>query len=146
MILILGGVKMELFTKQFEVKTSERIELKDITGQVQSTINDFKIRQGIAFVYTLHTTAAIIINEAERGLLNDIKKWVQAAFSRADYDHDKIDTNAAAHIAASFAKNAVTIPVDEGKLELGTWQRILHLELDGPRTRKVIIQVIGTTP
>jgi secondary thiamine-phosphate synthase enzyme len=144
MILIPGGVRMEIFTKQFEVKTSEKIELKDITGHVQSIVNDFKIKQGIAFVYTLHTTATLIINEAERGLLNDIKKWVQAAFSRTDYDHDKIDTNAAAHIAASFAKNAVTIPVDDGKLTLGTWQRILHLELDGPRTRSVIVQVIGT--
>ncbi|WXG42342.1 MAG: secondary thiamine-phosphate synthase enzyme YjbQ [Candidatus Freyarchaeum deiterrae] len=136
---------MELFSKQFEVKTSERIELKDITGEVQSIVDGFRIREGIAFVYTLHTTAAILVNEAERGLLNDIKRWVQEVFSRADYDHDRIDTNAAAHIAAAFAKNAVTIPVDDGKLELGTWQRILHLELDGPRTRKVIIQAIGTT-
>ena len=136
---------MELFTKQFEVKTSEKTELKDITNQVQSIINDSKVKQGIAFVYTLHTTATIIINEAEKGLLNDIKKWVQDTFSRTDYDHDKIDTNAAAHIAAAFAKNSVTIPVDDGKLELGTWQRILHLELDGPRTRSVIVQVIGTT-
>lgn len=136
---------MELFTKQFEVKTGERIELKDITNQVQSIINDSKVKQGIVFVYTLHTTATIIINEAEKGLLNDIKKWVQVTFNRTDYDHDKIDTNAAAHIAATFSKNAVTIPVAEGRLALGTWQRILHLELDGPRTRGIIIQVIGTT-
>lgn len=127
---------MELFSKQFEVKTSERIELKDITGEVQSIVDGFRIREGIAFVYTLHTTAAILVNEAERGLLNDIKRWVQEVFSRADYDHDRIDTNAAAHIAAAFAKNAVTIPVDDGKLELGTWQRILHLELTDPEHAK----------
>lgn len=136
---------MELSTKQFEVKTVERVELRDITAQVQSAINDSKVKQGIAFIYTLHTTAAIIINEAERGLLNDIKKWVQTTFSRTDYDHDKIDNNAAAHIAASFAKNSVTIPVDGGKLALGTWQRILHLELDGPRTRNIMVQVLGKT-
>ncbi|MEM2145149.1 MAG: secondary thiamine-phosphate synthase enzyme YjbQ [Candidatus Jordarchaeaceae archaeon] len=134
---------MDLFTKHFEVKTVERVELRDITAQVQSAINDSKVKQGIAFIYTLHTTAAIIINEAERGLLNDIKKWVQTTFSRTDYDHDKIDNNAAAHIAASFAKNMVTVPIDDGKLALGTWQRILHLELDGPRTRRIIVQVIG---
>ncbi|MGQ9722937.1 MAG: secondary thiamine-phosphate synthase enzyme YjbQ [Candidatus Jordarchaeum sp.] len=134
---------MELFTKQIELKTGERIELKDITSQVQSIIKDFKITEGVTFVYTLHTTATLIINEAESGLLNDIKKWVQATFSRPDYDHDKIDNNAAAHIAASFAKNAVIIAVESGRLVLGTWQRILHLELDGPRTRRVIVQVLG---
>jgi len=145
MILFLGGVRMELFTKQFAVKTGERVEIKDITSEIQSIINDSKIKQGIAFIYTLHTTATLIINEAERGLLNDIKKWVQSSFSRMDYNHDKIDNNAAAHIAASFAKNSVTIPVDGGKLALGTWQRILHLELDGPRTRNIMVQVIGKT-
>ncbi|MFB0561443.1 MAG: secondary thiamine-phosphate synthase enzyme YjbQ [Candidatus Lokiarchaeia archaeon] len=134
---------MELFTKQIEVKTGDRIELKDITGQIQSIIKDLKITQGIAFVYTPHTTATLIINEAESGLLNDIKKWVQATFSRSDYDHDKIDHNAAAHIASSFAKNSLTIAIDGGRLTLGTWQRILHLELDGPRTRRVFVQVLG---
>lgn len=134
---------MELFTKQIELKTGERIELKDITSQVQSIIKDFKITEGVTFVYTLHTTATLIINEAESGLLNDIKKWVQATFSRPDYDHDKIDNNAVAHIAASFAKNAVIIAVESGRLVLGTWQKILHLELDGPRTRRVIVQVLG---
>ncbi len=141
-----GGLKgVELFTKQIEVKTSERIELTDITNQIQSFIEETKIRRGIAFIYTLHTTVSLIINENESGLLKDIKRWIQETFTRKDYNHDKIDTNAAAHIAASFAKNSLTIPVENGKLALGTWQRILHLELDGPRTRRVIMQVIGTS-
>ena len=135
---------MELFTEQFEVRTVERIELRDITSQIQSIINSLRVKNGVAFVYTPHTTATIIVNEAESGLLNDIKKWVQATFTRPDYDHDKIDRNAASHIAASFAKNAVVLPVEGGRLALGTWQRILHLELDGPRNRRIIVQVIGT--
>ncbi len=145
MLIIVGGLEgVKIFTKQVEVKTGERVELRDITSEVQSLVEESKITEGIAFIHTLHTTVTLIINENESGLLKDIKRWIQETFTRKDYNHDKIDTNAAAHIAASFAKNSLTIPVENGKLALGTWQRILHLELDGPRTRRIIMQVIGT--
>ncbi|HNR58423.1 MAG TPA: secondary thiamine-phosphate synthase enzyme YjbQ, partial [Methanothrix sp.] len=90
-----------------------------------------------------HTTTGIIINEAESGLVADLlRRLASLAPPRNGYLHDRIDDNAHAHLQAVLLGNSRTIPVEEGCLALGTWQRVLFVELDGPRRRSVLIKVL----
>lgn len=126
-----------------EIRTSKRVEIIDITSEVQKEVESSGVKDGIAVVYTQHTTTAIIINENETGLKEDIVFVLDKLIPRgAGYMHDEIDNNADSHIRAIFLGNSVVVPIVNGKLALGTWQRIMFVELDGPRTRRVIVKAI----
>ncbi|TDA28053.1 MAG: YjbQ family protein [Archaeoglobi archaeon] len=122
---------------QIELKTRKREEILDITSEVEKLIGE----SGIALIYTPHTTASVILNEAESGLLQDILSALERIVPyNAQYRHNDIDNNATAHIKASLLGNAVVVPFENGKLQLGTWQRVLFVEFDGPRTRRVVVK------
>ena len=126
-----------------EVKTGKRVEVLDITDRVRDAVRKAGNKDGIAVVYTLHTTTAIAINEAEPGLMDDIVSTLSKLIpAGAGYKHDRVDDNADAHIRAVILGNSVVVPVENGELMLGTWQRILFIELDGPRTRRVLVKVV----
>ncbi len=126
-----------------EVRTKNRVEIIDITSRVQEEVGKSGVKDGIAVVYTKHTTTAIVINENESGLKDDMLDLIEKLVPQgAGYRHDSIDNNADAHLRALLLGNSVVIPVTNGRLDLGTWQRILFIELDGPRTRKVIVKVV----
>lgn len=126
-----------------EVKTGKRVEVLDITDRVRDAVRKAGNKDGIAVVYTLHTTTAIAINEAEPGLMDDIVSTLSKLIpTGAGYKHDRVDDNADAHIRAVILGNSVVVPVENGELMLGTWQRILFIELDGPRTRRVLVKVV----
>jgi secondary thiamine-phosphate synthase enzyme len=125
--------------KQIEINTKKRIEIIDITDEVQKAVQG----DGIVLVYTPHTTTAITVNEDEKGLLEDILGMLKKLIpSGAGYRHDRIDNNADAHLRASIIGNSAVIPLENGRLLLGTWQRILFIELDGPRRRRVYVKVV----
>ena len=127
-----------------EIVTSRQIEIVDITDGIERYVNDCGREKGICLVYSLHTTTALIINEADEALLNDILKLMERiAPQAAGYQHDRGDGNAHAHLRAALLGNSVIIPVEKGGLALGTWQRILFLEMDGPRKRRLSIRIIG---
>jgi secondary thiamine-phosphate synthase enzyme len=92
-----------------------------------------------------HATAAIIVNEHERGLMNDQLERIEALFPRSSsYGHNAIDDNADAHLAASFLGHTTSFPILDGDLVRGTWQNVFLVELDGPRSRReVVFQIIG---
>jgi len=122
---------------QIELKTKKKEEILDITAEVERFIDG----SGIALVYTPHTTASVILNEAENGLLQDILSALERIVPQnVQYRHNDIDNNATAHIKASLLGNAVVVPFENGKLQLGTWQRVLFVEFDGPRTRRVFVK------
>jgi len=128
---------------QLKIETSKRIELVDITSQVQEEVMKCEIIEGICLISTRHTTAGIIINENESGLKEDIldllNKLVPAG---AGYRHDRIDNNADSHLKAVLIGASEALPVSAGKLELGTWQRIFFAEMDGPRSRTVNVTLL----
>jgi secondary thiamine-phosphate synthase enzyme len=127
-----------------EIVTSRQIEIFDITDGIERYVNDYGREKGICLVYSLHTTTALIINEADEALLNDILKLMEKiAPQAAGYQHDRGDGNAHAHLRAALLGNSVIIPVENGGLALGTWQRILFIEMDGPRKRILSIRIIG---
>lgn len=99
---------------------------------------------GLCIIHSVHSTTAITVNEHDAGLLKDIVKKVQQAFRRgAGWLHDRVDDNADAHSASSFIGPARIFPVKDERLIRGTWQSIFLLELDGTRTRRIIVEVLG---
>lgn len=126
-----------------EIKTEKPVQAMDITRQVSDATKESGVSEGICLVYTLHTTTGIVINEGESGLLQDLVRRLSSLAPPGDgYLHDRIDDNAHAHLQAVLLGNCQTIPIEDGNLVMGTWQRVLFIELDGPRRRNVCVKVI----
>ena len=123
------------------IKTGSRAEMKDITSSVQMEISKTGITDGICTVYVPHTTAGITINEgADPAVCQDIiDKLNELAPHHAGYRH--MEGNADSHIKASMMGSAVSVLIENGRLVLGTWQKIFFCEFDGPRTRKVYVHI-----
>lgn len=124
-----------------DLETTRGVELIDITGRVKESLGG--IISGVCIVFTPHTTTGIIVNENEDGLKGDILDLLNEIVPiRRGYRHDRIDDNAHAHLKSLLLGPSVAIPVENGELILGTWQRIFFVELDGPRRRKVYVKMI----
>jgi len=124
---------------RLELSTSRRFDVLDITERVRAWVRDKGLRDGLLVVKVPHATAAITLNEAERGLMRDIiEALTEIAPPGHAWEHNRIDDNAHAHIAASLVGDSRVIPIENGGLKLGTWQRILLIELDGPRRRRYV--------
>ena len=126
------------------IQTTSHIQLLDITASLNNEIARTGIETGMAMVYSPHTTTAIIINEDEPGLKEDILKLLNLMVPHDRYAHDRIDNNARSHLQAVVLGNNVCMPVENGGLALGVWQKCFFVELDGPRNRKLVVRIIDT--
>ena len=126
---------------EFEVRTEERLTTVDVTDRVASAVPDDA--DGLCHVFVAHTTAGVVVNEAEDRLREDVEAFLRDAVADGGWRHDEIDDNADAHLRAILAGNGVTIPVADGDLSFGTWQSVLFVECDGPRTRRVRVTTVG---
>jgi len=127
-----------------EIKTEKPEDVVDITDHVERALRESCVENGICLVYALHTTTGLTINEADDALIDDILNLLQRIAPKgAGYKHDRGDGNAHAHLRATLLGNSVLIPVERRRLTLGTWQRILFFELDGPRRRSIFVRVIS---
>lgn len=126
----------------FTVKTKQKEELIDITGEVSGIVSRGSISDGICIIYTPHTTAAITINEnADPTVRTDIIKGLNHLdLERVSFRHQ--EGNSPAHIKSSLVGCSETVLIDNGRLNLGTWQGIYFCEFDGPRTRSVLVKII----
>ena len=122
------------------LRTDSRIQMVDITASVQGEVSKAGVSDGICVVYVLHTTAGITINEgADPAVCQDIiAKLNELVPPNAGYRH--MEGNADSHIKASLMGSSVTLLVENGRLVLGTWQKIFFCEFDGPRSRKVYVK------
>jgi secondary thiamine-phosphate synthase enzyme len=129
----------------FTVRTHARTELADVTREVVSAVAEAGVERGAAIVYVPHTTAGVTINEnADPSVRLDIETTLDGLVPwTAGYRHS--EGNSAAHVKAALVGSSVTIPVEKGALVLGTWQGVYFCEFDGPRTRKVHVQVLGAS-
>ena len=128
--------------------TAKKHEIVDITDEVKKLVNLSTITRGLCVVYVPHASAAVTINEnADPNLPDDIIKFINKLVPEHDnYEHDKIDDNAAAHIKSTLVGASKAIPILNGELTLGTWQNIFFCEFDGPRKgRRVVVQVLEST-
>jgi len=128
--------------KEFEVSTRERTCMLDITGEVERTVGDIGVKEGLCTVLVPHTTAGITINEnADPSVRRDILAQL-AKLVPDDGRYSHTEGNADAHIKASLMGSSVQVPVEGGRLKFGTWQGIFFCEFDGPRRRKVWVSVL----
>jgi secondary thiamine-phosphate synthase enzyme len=122
------------------VETDGPLDIVDVTDQVAATVPD--VDTGICTVFVEHTTAAVSINETEPQLVNDIEQFIETLSAPDGWAHDALDGNADAHLRTSLLGRSVSIPVRDGDLALGTWQSILVIECDGPRTRSLSVTTV----
>ena len=127
---------------EIAVKSTERSDLVDITSDVQDGVRRSGVQSGVCSVFVPHTTAGLVVNEnwdpsVKADLLTALDRLVPW---EADYRHT--EGNAAAHIKAAIIGSSETLHVQGGELMLGRWQGIFFAEFDGPRRRRVLIQVI----
>ena len=139
---------MKIHHGQATVKTSGRVGVQNVTQEVARLLQGSGIRDGIAVVSVPHTTCGLIVNEDEEGLLEDLRDLAECLLSPmrppAGFRHDRVDNNAQSHLTSALLGHSVTVPVAGGALDLGRWQSILLIEMDGPRSRTLRAQVLGT--
>jgi len=128
--------------KEIKVETRKRNEMIDITSDVQQVIIEDTIQDGIVIVYVPHTTAGVTINEGadpsvQRDIIETLKKIIPES---GGYHH--MEGNSDAHIKASILGSSVTVILENNHLVLGTWQHIFFYEGDGPRSRRVYVEII----
>jgi secondary thiamine-phosphate synthase enzyme len=136
----------KVYHEVIRVSTARQFDLIDITEYVEEAVRKSGIKNGLCLVFAPHATAAIIANEREYGLLQDILSFIRELTQPSrDWRHNAIDDNAHAHIGSAIIGAERMFPVVDGKLARGTWQNIFLVEMDGPRSvRNVIIIVIGS--
>lgn len=125
-----------------EVRTGEREHFVDVTSRVREAVASSGVREGLCAVWSLHTTAGVTVNEsADPAVAEDIEDWLSSRAPRdAGYSHR--EGNADSHIKTSLMGPGVTLVVSEGQLQLGTWQGVFLCEFDGPRNRRLLVQVV----
>lgn len=128
--------------EKLDLTTKEKYELIDITEEVEKLVEKSGVQDGLVMVFAPHSTAGIILTENEERLKRDWIKFFKKIISDFDFEHNKIDDNAEAHILSGLLGQQRNIIIESGRLLLGTWQRIFLAEFDGPRNRKIIIKII----
>ena len=133
---------MTIKTYSFQISTSRNFEIIDITSRINELID---IDEGIISIFSRHSTSAIAVNENESGLLNDLEFMLSNLVSdKFSYQHDRIDNNAKSHLKSFLLSSSECLPVKNSRLDLGTWQSVFFIELDGPRrNRTVTLTMVG---
>ncbi len=137
---------MKVFTSAIRVKSNAKTEEVNITNQVEAVILESNIQEGMALVFTGHTSASIHLNNADKDLETDFHNFLKELIpNKPAYLHNKGDygRNADAHLKALLVGNSVTVPITKGRLALGQWQAVYFSEFDGPRSRLISIKVFG---
>ena len=136
---------MKTLTEYLWVNTKQRRDYINITSEVEKIVIQSGIREGMVLVSAMHITAAVYVNDAESGLIQDIDKWLdKLAPPDPDYLHHRTgEDNADAHLKSLLLHHEVIVPVTKGKLDFGPWQQIYYAEFDGQRKKRIVIKVMG---
>ena len=146
---------MKIINEIIKLKTATTLDFIDITDKIQSKIKQAGIKNGIINIQSMHTTVAVIVNEAEPLLIGDLKKTLEKVAPRTmEYMHDNFEirtvnmnpnepVNGHSHCKAVFLTPGVFLNIVKSKLQLGKWQRIFAVELDDSRPRQIALQIIG---
>jgi secondary thiamine-phosphate synthase enzyme len=135
---------MKIVQEDFRVNTKERNQMIDITSQVRALVSQSGITDGDAIVYCPHTTAAITINEnADPSVPHDILLTLEELLPQHRPGYRHFEGNSDSHCKSSLLGCSEQILIKDKSLTLGTWQGIFFCEFDGPRSRKVIVQIRG---
>jgi len=137
---------MKSYKKESWFNTKSRVEFVNITSLVEDALIESKIKEGLCLVNAMHITASVFINDAESGLHQDFKDWLEKNIPHNPelYRHNRTgETNGDAHIKRQFMGREVVVAVTNGKLDFGPWEEIYYGEFDGQRKKRVLIKIIG---
>ncbi len=136
---------MNFHTEYLTFNTRQHREYIHITPQVEAALKKSGIREGMILVSAMHITAGVYVNDHESGLIQDIDQWLEdLAPFKEDYKHHQTgEDNGDSHLKSMIVHHQVIVPVTNGKLDLGPWQRIFYAEFDGQRPKRLIIKVMG---
>jgi secondary thiamine-phosphate synthase enzyme len=136
---------MKFHTKYLTFNTKKHREYINITRDVDEALQESGIQEGMILVSAMHITAAVYVNDAESGLIQDIDDWLEElAPFKPDYRHHRTgETNGDSHLKNLLIHHEVIVPVTDGRLDLGPWQQIYYAEFDGQRRKRLIIKVMG---
>ena len=127
---------------ELRIRTSVKREMVDLTARVRKIVEQSGVTDGLCNIYVPHATAAIVVNENDDpNVCVDVLDALARLIRDGVWRHDRVDGNAAAHIQATILGPGETLPVHQGRLILGTWQAVMLVELDGPRSRRVVVTV-----
>jgi secondary thiamine-phosphate synthase enzyme len=137
--------QMKANTKYLTFNTEKRFDIVRITDEVETFCQESDIKDGFILISAMHITAGVYINDWESGLISDIEKWVEElAPVNPNYKHHQTgEDNGDAHLKRLLIGHQVTVPVTDGKLDLGPWEQIFYAEFDGQRKKRVILKALG---
>jgi len=136
---------VKFYTDYLWFNTKKHREYINISSEVEDAVKKSGINEGMVLVSAMHITAAVYVNDAEPGLLEDIDEWLQKlAPEGPDYRHHRTgEVNGDAHLKSLLMHHQVILPITAGQLDLGPWQAIYYAEFDGQRRKRVVIKVMG---
>ena len=139
--------KIMIIFEELRVKTPQREILMEITNDIKDIVRTSRINEGVCRVFVPHTTAGITINEnADRSVMKDVVNYLNKLIPKGGslgYSFKHMEGNSDAHIKCSLTGQSIDVLIHDGSLMLGTWQGIMFAEFDGPRNRKVYVQIEG---
>jgi secondary thiamine-phosphate synthase enzyme len=138
---------MQSYRKELWFNLPTRRGFVNITPEVEKTLAESGIREGLVLVNAMHITASVFINDDESGLLHDYEVWLEGLAPHepvSKYRHnDTGEDNADAHIKRQIMGREVVVAVTEGRLDFGPWEQIFYGEFDGRRRKRVLVKIIG---
>ena len=136
---------MKSHTTYLTFRTQRRKEIVPITDEVEGIIRASGVQEGLALVSAMHITASVIVQDEESGLWQDIMEWVEkVAPENPKYLHHRTgEDNGDAHLKNLLLHHQVMLPITNGKIDFGPWQRLFYVEFDGQRNKRVLVKVIG---
>jgi secondary thiamine-phosphate synthase enzyme len=136
---------MKNHTEYLIFDAKKRREMVHTTDEVEKIVRRSGVRDGLCLVSPMHITAAVYVNDLESGPIQDIGKWLEEpAPARPDCKHHQTgEDNGDAHSKSLLLHHETTLPVSDGRLDLGTWQRVFYAEFDGRPKKRVIVSVLG---
>ena len=139
---------MKSLTKYLTMNLPSKMAFENITPQVADVVRASGVQEGLALVNSMHITASVFINDAERGLHHDFGKWLEelAPFNPDPnhYHHNRTgEDNADAHLKRQIMGREVVVAITDGNLDFGPWEQIFYAEFDGRRKKRVLVKIIG---
>jgi secondary thiamine-phosphate synthase enzyme len=136
---------MKIYNEHITIQSKKVREVFDLTSQVKAAMEKSAFKDGIILVSSLHSNSAIVVNDPEPGLLEDIDVWLgEVAPVKDEYKHKgRFESNSAIHFQGILMNHQAVVPFTEGRLDLGPWQAVLYFELDGLRPKRILVKVMG---
>ena len=138
---------MKSYKKELWFSTPERVAFINITNQVEDALGESGIKEGLCLINAMHITASVFINDNERGLHQDYKRWLEELAPHepiSKYLHNRTgEDNGDAHLKRQIMGREVVVAVTNGRLDFGPWEQIFYGEFDGRRRKRVLVKIIG---